>query len=804
MRTFFATGLRATLVAVVIAALGGGARDSIAEERGFSVRDSVEMVTFSAPSADDAEGETRLSPDGKHIAVVTSRGRIASDETESVLSLFDTKALRTFLRAPGIPAPHPVAIASLAAVTRIQRVASYPAVITALRWALDSRSIYFLGEHSDAQRQLYQVDVSGNTMHALTPAGYDVNAFDVVGNTIVYRAENVAFSLALKDSLVKGAPINMDARALTGIPLVHILFPRESLSFFRALDLGYIRDGVVRPVAGPEVGRFQHLLGSSFESRVLSLAPDAHSVIELSLVDHISPAWVSNYEWSSKALRVTHSAELKNDGMGNDPTRNYVQVDFEAGKEAPLIDAPQDRAFSYMDKPMAVWSHSGRLVLVTGTFLPLEGVSAVERGRRRHPCYAALVDVRSRSVSCVSFSAYRADDPDSATTKKVLKDAAFGATDQEVKLAFVRSDGSGTTEIYRFKRGRWALATSSAADVESKPPRGLAVSVKQDLDTPPTLWVADPVSGASKELWDPNPQLAERKLGKASVYHWTDATGHLWTGGLILPVGYVAGQRYPLVIQTYAFPFHKFLADGMDTTAEAAMPLASAGMVVLQIQKRFDVSATDQEAAVQLPGFTAAIERLSASGVVDRQRVGIIGFSRGCYYVESALIKLTGMFAAATVADGADQSYMLHRIDYDGALARQDDSIYGVKPDGPGLQKWLAEAPGFNLDRVRTPLRIEAIGPESVLAEWELYASLREQGKPVDLIYLPDGQHILQKPLERMASQQGNVDWFRFWLQGVEDTGAGKSEQYRRWEQLCSLQMAGNPNRQSFCVPSRP
>jgi len=72
----------------------------------------------------------------------------------------------------------------------------------------------------------------------------------------------------------------------------------------------------------------------------------------------------------------------------------------------------------------------------------------------------------------------------------------------------------------------------------------------------------------------------------------------------------------------------------------------------------------------------------------------------------------------------------------------------------------------------------------------EIYASLRLQKKAVDMMYIPDGQHILQKPLDRLASQQSSVDWFRFWLQGYEDPAAEKAEQYRRWEKLCDMQVS--------------
>jgi hypothetical protein len=58
------------------------------------------------------------------------------------------------------------------------------------------------------------------------------------------------------------------------------------------------------------------------------------------------------------------------------------------------------------------------------------------------------------------------------------------------------------------------------------------------------------------------------------------------------------------------------------------------------------------------------------------------------------------------------------------------------------------------------------------------------QGKPVDLIYFPHGTHIHQAPLERLESQQGDVDWFRFWLQGYIDPNPSKCAQYLRWRRL--------------------
>ena len=52
------------------------------------------------------------------------------------------------------------------------------------------------------------------------------------------------------------------------------------------------------------------------------------------------------------------------------------------------------------------------------------------------------------------------------------------------------------------------------------------------------------------------------------------------------------------------------------------------------------------------------------------------------------------------------------------------------------------------------------------------------------MIYFPDGTHIHRRPQERLESQQGNVDWMRFWLQDYEDPDPAKHAQYQRWQKL--------------------
>jgi hypothetical protein len=141
--------------------------------------------------------------------------------------------------------------------------------------------------------------------------------------------------------------------------------------------------------------------------------------------------------------------------------------------------------------------------------------------------------------------------------------------------------------------------------------------------------------------------------------------------------------------------------------------------------------------------------------------------------------------------DGVNEVYLQYITNVDSSgnwVAHEGDSTIGARPFGEGLQQWLKRSPEFNITKVTTPLQVVAPGSIGGLLEmWEPYASLRYLGKPVDLIVLKDTQHVLSNPAARMVSQDGTVDWFRFWLQGYEDTDPAKAEQYVRWRELCDL-----------------
>jgi hypothetical protein len=141
-------------------------------------------------------------------------------------------------------------------------------------------------------------------------------------------------------------------------------------------------------------------------------------------------------------------------------------------------------------------------------------------------------------------------------------------------------------------------------------------------------------------------------------------------------------------------------------------------------------------------------------------------------------------FAAAVAADGYDGGYLQYLVNRDQNANSDADAVIGARPFGPGLEVWLKRSPGFALDKVQTPILLQALTPGNLLGEWEWFSGLRLLDKPVDLIYVPTGTHILMKPWDRIVSEEGSVDWFCFWLKNEEDSAPAKADQYARWREL--------------------
>jgi len=376
---------------------------------------------------------------------------------------------------------------------------------------------------------------------------------------------------------------------------------------------------------------------------------------------------------------------------------------------------------------------------------------------------------------------------------------------------------NGTISTFHHESKSWGKVSSVTIPFDRPYPFSQLVSdgkvvvgVYEATTVPPNLYMLDLKTGNAEIITNLNPQLADVTLTKAEHITWYTSDAMEVHGLLFLPTGYVSGRRYPLVIQTKgAQDESSFFCDsGVNhDPAFAPQPIASGGMLYLirsfpenyNQEKEIALRQTEKypggisEAVQQMDIWESSITSLSAKGLIDPSKVGIIGFSRTGWYVEFMLAHGMVPFAAASVADNVE--YSLGEYWLRNNAPKAYDNIYGGSPYGPALKNWIKYSISFNLDKVHTPLLMELMGhgvnndvpgqiPPTLAARYETFVGLEKLKRPVQLYFFPNQGHQPDAPKARLESLQQNVDWFRFWLQEYEDPNPAKSQQYARWRQL--------------------
>jgi dipeptidyl aminopeptidase/acylaminoacyl peptidase len=728
----------------------------------FTVADEIGLTLFNDPNG-AGRGKVLRSPDGNYFAVWSERGRLDFNRVEDSLRFYRSQDVAGFLRqSDDSQPPSPVWI--------VNRTDKEGPIINDWRWLPDSSGVAFLDGGGDfGDKSLVLADLRKRTVEPLTSTTEVVGSFDVRDREhYVYTASNRVERETLQQKL------RTESRAAattigTGHSLIELLIPDEE----RLLQSGLLQSAPSHLWAVISSKRFEVKQdGAPVDPGELALSPDGNSLATTLPVHEVPSSWETLYPppFASMPYRIRR----------NEPAHQYVRINLKTGSIQSLTDAPIGRDAGWgggYTRPS--WSSDAQAILLPATFLSSQGHMPST------PC-VAVVDLPSMTRTCVATLKGQTDQE--GYNYLLVAEALFVRGNKERVIVTTYEKSSYHTAEYRHtSENAWQAVFEPKDQSIKDESEDLEVVVKEGLDQPPLLVAKD--KETSRVLWSPNPQLDNIELGHASVYTWKDKEGRQLKGGLYKPFGYKSGQRYPLVIQTYNFWETQFRPSGFLTTGYAARALAAAGTLVLQLAEHCPIDTTS-EGSCAVSRYESAVDQLVSEGLVDPERIGIIGFSRSCFWTMEALTASSIHFKAALVTDGfmATYSQYIQTIRGENEVPRQLDSMIGAPPFGEGLQQWLKRSPGFNLDRITAALLVVAEGRSSLLFMWEPYAGLSYLHKPVDLIMLNTGEHVLTNPAVRMASQGGSVDWFRFWLKGEEDYDPAKKEQYARWRKLRKLQ----------------
>ena len=732
-------------VAFCLASTGwGDGKDSQMEAPGRLVRvdDAITMNRL-ADTIYSAGGSSRgrvaqFSPNGKRFVVVVKGGNLVRNTNDYSVLLFDA----TPSGRSGAPKP----------LLTMSSLSNDPAVRD-VKWLGDNQSIVFIGEREGALPQIYSLNTLTGKFSAMTHEPRSVRSFDVSldGLVLLFTEDRAPITSGLR-AVEAGTGIVVSKQSILNLldlscPVQRLL-PEQEKDLFLQIGRGNARKIPVDDA----------LLDYS----PVSLSSDGAYGLIRTYVRHVPAEWE---EYKVAFVRQNTRNRLTDAGISI--LSRYIVLDTKSRAISTPIDAPSE---PHQDG--FAWAPDGKSVVISGIFLPLDVHVPAEREEREHSTYVIEMQPRSGALTKIA----RCDAKISSWNRnsgRVLLESAYWWKDEPPTVY----EKSGTA---------WRQTPVTISDLAGNAP--FRIELSEGMNSPPEVVGFDPRANRKFVIFDLNPQLSSVALAKVEYVRWRAKDGHDVEGGVYFPSDYKDGVRYPLVIQTHGFTRDRFWIDGPFTSVFAAQALAARGIMVLQMGGSpnfddFEYLNSTQEAPRQMAAYEGAIDYLDQRGWIDRSKVGLVGFSRTVFAVEYTLTHSSYPIAAAVIADGFDGGYLQY-------LVFRDVADYADVNGGPAIGKslagWIERSPGFNLDHVHTPVRIETYGAGSLFAGWEWFIGLTRLKKPVEYVYYPNASHTLVKPQDRHKSLEGTVDWFRYWLK--DESNPKKRDQDLRWRELRTLQ----------------
>lgn len=312
-----------------------------------------------------------------------------------------------------------------------------------------------------------------------------------------------------------------------------------------------------------------------------------------------------------------------------------------------------------------------------------------------------------------------------------------------------------------------------------------ALCITEDAVDPARLEAVSLRGGARTTVFDPNALARSRAAMRIERLVWR-VDDREFSGVLFLPDGVPQGTRTPLFIQYYSCD--GYIRGG--TGDEYPMPvMAAQGVTALCINAAAQVGVTRETYDalrtydIAVDGIRAVIRRLDARGLIDPARVGIGGLSFGSEVVMRTLVKTDLIRAAAISSTEIEPIYYWFNHQQGPFFLKMLRSAWGLGAPDETPERWKEMSAALNAGAIDAPLLMQMPEQESRY-NYELFGRLASRGVPVEMYVFPDEPHIKNQPRHKLAVYDRNLDWFRFWLAGLQDPDPAKAAQYRRWRDL--------------------
>ncbi|MCC7124681.1 MAG: S9 family peptidase [Acidobacteria bacterium] len=278
----------------------------------------------------------------------------------------------------------------------------------------------------------------------------------------------------------------------------------------------------------------------------------------------------------------------------------------------------------------------------------------------------------------------------------------------------------------------------------------------------------------ARRISDTRAQVAAWPMPAREVIRWKSQDGAEIEGVLHKPASFQTGRRYPLLVVIHGGPTG--ISRPQPYSSANAYPIEAflgAGALVLEPNYRGSAGYGEAFRSLNVRNLgigdawdvLSGIDHLVAQGLVDRDRVGSMGWSQGGYISAFLTTRHADRFRAISVGAGISD-WMTYYVNTDiHPFTRQ--YLKATPWDDPKI--YADTSPMTYIKQAKTPTLIQHGDQDArvpVPNAFQLYQGLRDQEVPVRLSIFKGFGHGLNKPKANRAAMEQNWEFFTKYVLG--------------------------------------
>jgi len=326
---------------------------------------------------------------------------------------------------------------------------------------------------------------------------------------------------------------------------------------------------------------------------------------------------------------------------------------------------------------------------------------------------------------------------------KSLYISAYGEWTKKSGVARV-DNGKPGAKMLLWQDATFSIAKAKKAEVY--------LYTKQTYKDFPDYYVTDGSLQKGKRITEANPQQKEFLWSDGSILLDYESTkGDKLQAALFLPANYKKGKKYPTIVYIY-----EKLSQGLNRYYS---PSARGFNKSVYTSRGYAVLMPDIVYKINNPGMSSvwcvipALEAAVATGVVDKDKVGIHGHSWGGYQTSFLITQTDAFHAAVAGAPLTNMISMYSSIYWNSGSANQPifESSQGRFEGGywENIEAYTRNSPVYFAENVTTPLLLLHNDKDGAV-DWnqgiEYFNTLRRLKKPVVMLQYKGENHGLRKP----------------------------------------------------------